>query len=168
MDYFELVTDVPDEELKGFRKDLEAQTVNPMMLKKRLAREIVTQLYDQKAAVEAEGHFAKVHQKRELPKEIPEYRVSFSKEAPPNFPYEFPIKFPVPGDIDLGRLIAAIGLAKSRSDANRLIRQGAVSIDGEKVTSPLAPIKSGSIIKVGKRRFAKVIDTDKLEHKGDK
>ncbi len=149
MDYFELVTDVPDEELAGFRKDLEAQTVNPMMLKKRLAREIVTQLYDQKAAAEAEGHFAKVHQKKELPQEIKEYRISLS-------------------GVDLQDILVKTKMAKSRGEATRLIQQDAVSIDGEKVTSPLAPIKSGSIIKVGRRRFAKVIDTDKLEHKGDK
>ena len=143
MDYFELVTDVPDEELAGFRKDLEAQTVNPMMLKKRLAREIVTQLYDQKAAAEAEGHFAKVHQKRELPQEIKEYHISLS-------------------GVDLQDIMVKTKMAKSRGEATRLIQQDAVSIDGEKVTSPLAPIKSGSIIKVGRRRFAKVIDTDKL------
>ena len=143
MDYFELVTDVPDEELKGFRKDLEAQTVNPMMLKKRLAREIVTQLYDQKATGEAEGHFAKVHQKRELPQEIKEYHISLS-------------------GVDLQDILVKTKMAKSRGEATRLIQQDAVSIDGEKVASPLAPIKSGSIIKVGRRRFAKVIDTDKL------
>ena len=143
MDYFELVTDVPDEELAGFRKDLEAQTVNPMMLKKRLAREIVTQLYDQKATGEAEGHFAKVHQKRELPQEIKEYRISLS-------------------GVDLQDILVKTKMAKSRGEATRLIQQDAVSIDGKKVTSPLAPIKSGSIIKVGRRRFAKVIDTDKL------
>ena len=143
MDYFELVTDVPDEELAGFRKDLEAQTVNPMMLKKRLAREIVTQLYDRKAAAEAEGHFAKVHQKRELPQEIKEYRISLS-------------------GVDLQDIMVKTKMAKSRGEATRLIQQDAVSIDGEKVTSPLAPIRSGSIIKVGRRRFAKVIDTDKL------
>jgi tyrosyl-tRNA synthetase len=143
MDYFELVTDVPNEELAGFRKDLEAQTVNPMMLKKRLAREIVTQLYDRKAAVEAEGHFAKVHQKRELPQEIKEYHISLS-------------------GVDLQDILVKTKMAKSRGEATRLIQQDAVSIDGEKVTSPLAPIKSGSVIKVGKRRFAKVIDTDKI------
>jgi tyrosyl-tRNA synthetase len=143
MDYFELVTDVPDEELAGFRKDLEAQTVNPMMLKKRLAREIVTQLYDQKAAVEAEEHFAKVHQKRGVPQEIKEYHISLS-------------------GVDLQDILVKTKMAKSRGEATRLIQQDAVSIDGEKVTSPLAPIKSGSIIKVGRRRFAKVIDTDKL------
>ena len=56
LDYFELVTDVPDEELQEFRQELSNETINPMNLKKRLAREILSQLYDQKAATFAEGN----------------------------------------------------------------------------------------------------------------
>jgi len=145
MDYFELVTDVPDEELKELKRQLEAQTVNPMELKKRLAREIVTQLYDRKAASEAEGHFVKVFQKREVPEEIKEYHIALRE------------------GISLRDILVKTHLAKSRSEANRLIEQGAVSIDGKKISSDIAPLKNGSIIKVGKRRFAKVINTDKLE-----
>ena len=140
--YFELVTDVPDQELEEFKQGLSRQTVNPMALKKRLAREIVTQLYSQKAASDAEEHFAKVFQKRELPEEIKEYHI------------------PLHASMDIRGLITVTHLAKSRSEASRLIEQGAVEIDGEKVTSYMAPVKSGSIIKVGKRRFAKVFDTD--------
>jgi len=142
--YFELVTDVPDQELEEFEQGLSRQTVNPMTLKKRLAREIVTQLYSQKAASDAEEHFAKVFQKKEVPEEIKEYHI------------------PLHASMDIRRLITVTHLAKSRSEASRLIEQGAVEIDGEKVTSYMAPVKSGSIIKVGKRRFAKVINTDTL------
>ena len=142
--YFELVTDVPDQELEEFKQGLSHQAVNPMTLKKRLAREIVTQLYDQKAASDAEEHFAKVFQKRGLPEEIKEYHI------------------PLHASMDIRGLITVTHLAKSRSEASRLIEQGAVEIDGEKVTSYMAPVKSGSIIKVGKRRFAKVINTDTL------
>ncbi len=149
--YFELVTDVPDEELEEFRQGLRDETVNPMTLKKRLAREIVSQLYNQKAASEAEEHFVRVFQKGEEPEEIPEYRISFSKFVP---------QLEEPWNLDISRLLVATGLAKSRGEANRLIAQGAVSIDGEKISSNIARIKSGSIIKVGKRRFAKVINTD--------
>ncbi|GAJ17656.1 unnamed protein product, partial [marine sediment metagenome] len=151
--YFELVTDIPDQELEEFRQGLSRHTVNPMTLKKRLAREIVTQLYSQKAANEAEEHFTKVFQKKEVPEEIAEYRLSFSELAP---------QVTEPWNIDISRLLASTGLVKSRSEASRLIEQGAVEIDGEKVTSYMAPVKSGSIIKVGKRRFAKVINTDTL------
>ncbi len=142
MGYFELLTDVPDRELEEFRQGLKSENINPMELKKRLAREIITQLYDQKAATEAEGHFERTVQKREIPEEIPEYHVSLQGS--------------------LSKLIVDIGLVKSRSEANRLIAQGAVSIDGKKISSNIAPVKSGSIIKVGKRRFAKVINTDTI------
>jgi len=142
MDYFELVTDVPDEELEEFRQGLKAETINPMELKKRLGKEIVTQLYDQKAATEAEEHFAKVFQRREAPEEIKEYHVNLR------------------ASIGLRDILVQTHLAKSRSEANRLIAQGAVSIDGKKISSNIATVKSGSIIKVGKRRWAKVINTD--------
>jgi len=144
MQYFELVTDVAEEELEEFRQGLEAEAVNPMTVKKRLAREIVAQLYSQKAATEAEEHFVKVFQKREAPEEIKEYQVDLR------------------AGIGLRDILMETHLAKSRSEANRLIAQGAVSIDGEKISDNIATVKSGSIIKVGKRRFAKVINTDRI------
>ena len=140
--YFELVTDVPDEELAGFKQELEEGKINPMLLKKRLGRELVSHLYDQKAAAEAEEHFEKVFQQREMPEEIAEYQFSLA------------------GEVDLRNVMVEAQLAKSRSEAHRLIAQGAVSIDGEKITSNIAPLKSGSIIKVGKRHFARVVNTD--------
>jgi tyrosyl-tRNA synthetase len=142
MEYFELVTDVPDEELEEFKQRLNHETVNPMELKKRLAREIITQLYSQKAATEAEEHFTRVFQKKEVPEEIKEYHIALHE------------------GIDLQEILVKTELAKSRSEATRLIKQGAVSIDAKKISSNIATVKSGSIIKVGKRRWAKVINTD--------
>jgi len=149
LQYFELVTDVPDEELGEFRQAMENNTVNPMILKKRLAREIVAQLYDQNAATEAEEYFAKTVQRKEVPEEIPEYHVTFSKEDLQ--------KLDVIG-IDIGLVLVEKKIVTSRSEAGRLIRQGAVEIDGQKVSTYVAPIKkSGSIIRVGKRRFVKIV-----------
>jgi tyrosyl-tRNA synthetase len=152
LQYFELVTDVPDQELEEFKQALEHDQVNPMELKKRLAKEIIMQLYDQKAAIEAEQHFAQVFQKREIPEEIPEIRISFKDLSPEKMEFT---------GVYIPRLLVVIGFAKSISEANRLVTQGAVSIDGEKISGNSAHIKIGSIIKVGKRRFAKVIDTDR-------
>ena len=151
LQYLELLTDVPDKELAEFKKELENKAFNPMTLKKRLAREIIAQLYTQEAAAEAEEHFEKTVQRKEAPEEIAEFRLSFKSLSLP--------QAGVSG-IDISKLLIATAQAKSRSEANRLIAQGAVSIDGEKVTSNIAPLKSGSIIKVGKRRFARVINTD--------
>jgi tyrosyl-tRNA synthetase len=142
MDYFTLLTDVPDDELKELCNDLEQQRVNPMELKKRLARELVGQLYDSCAATEAEAHFARVVQNKEIPDDIQEYCLSLS------------------AGVDLKSLLADSQLAKSRSEASRLIAQGAVSIDGVKVSDSPVQLKHGCIVRAGKRRFVKIVDSD--------
>ena len=148
MQYFELLTDVPDEELAEFKKQLSDNSVNPMTLKKHLASEIVTQLYSEKEAKEAEEHFEKVVQKKELPEEIKEHRLSFKA-----------LRFST-GEIDVRKLLTATGTAASASEASRLINQGAVEIGGKKVTRYQFQVSSGSVVKVGKHRFVKVINTD--------
>ncbi len=156
MDYFELVTDVADKELEEFRQELETATVNPMELKKRLAGEIVTKLHSQKAATEAETHFTKVFQKKEKPDTIREHYISFNKITSKRGNKEF---------IDISQILVETELAQSRSEANRLIYQGGTVIADEVVDNRLWPkekVESGSIIKVGKRRFAKVINTDRI------
>jgi tyrosyl-tRNA synthetase len=149
LNYFELLTDVPDEELDSIKRSLESNAVNPMNLKKRLASEIVGQLHGKEAARQAEEEFTKVFQKREAPEEIKEVAVSFR---------EFSSE---PSGTDISKLLAAAGQVKSRSEASRLIGQGAISIDGEKVTDSRYLLRSGSIIKMGKHRFVKIINTDK-------
>ncbi len=134
LNYFELLTDVPDEELEEFRQGLKNKTVNPMVLKKRLAREIITQLYDQKAATEAEEHFERTVQRKEVPEEI-ELGTKSGKS--------------------LQDYLVENQLAKSRSEAKRLIAQGAVDVDGKKVTDAHMPVKKDSVIKVGKRGYIK-------------
>ena len=136
LQYFELVTDIPDEELEEFGRELNRETVNPMTLKKRLAREIVAQLYSQKEATEAEEHFIKVFQKGEVPEEIMEYHIAGN-------------------DISLGDFLVETHLAKSRMDAKRLLIQGAVKVDNQTVTATTWKVKKGSIIKVGKRHYIK-------------
>ncbi len=152
--YFELLTDVPDEELAEFKKQLADENFNPMELKKRLAREIIVQLYSRKEADEAEKHFEKVVQNREVPDEIEEYCVSFSELAP---------DLTQTWNVDISRILVGACISKSRSEANRLIEQGAVSIDGGQVYYYITSVQNGSIIKVGKRRFIKVIDKDRIE-----
>jgi tyrosyl-tRNA synthetase len=181
--YFELVTDVPDEELEDFKRQLDSEKVNPMVLKKRLASELVTQLYSRKEAAEAEAQFERVVQKKEMPEDMPQVeitaellekiRASTSQEegmiasskevGKSEITREWYVLVPL--------LLCDIGLAKSRSEANRLISQGAVSVDGKKIDIDAdpdivkygVPIKNGSIIKVGKRRFVKVINTDEIK-----
>jgi len=130
LDYFELVTDVSDEELDEFKCRLDDGASNPMLLKKRLAREIVTQLYDRNAAGEAEAHFTRVFQERKTPEKIKEGTAS---------------------NVPLRDYLVINRLAKSRSEAKRLIEQGAVEADGAKITDVDWTFPKGTTIKVGKR-----------------
>jgi tyrosyl-tRNA synthetase len=132
INYFELVTDVPDEELDEFRQGLKGQTANPMTLKKRLAREIITQLYDQKAAADAEGHFERTVQRKEKPEEI---------------------ALGTKSGKSLQDYLVENQLAKSKSEARRLIDQGGVYINDERAKEANYTVKKDDIIRVGKRRY---------------
>jgi len=139
IDYFELLTNVPGKELAEFRQQLAAQSINPMILKKRLAKELVAQFHGTEAARQAESHFEKVVQKGESPQEIRTIAIP-SAEA-----------------VGIPMILVDEGLAKSRSEARRLIRQGAVEIDGQRITEDVVNInENGAILKVGKRRFLKI------------
>ena len=168
MDYFELLTDVPDQELEEFRQGLKDATINPMALKKRLAREIITQLYDQKAATEAEEHFTRVFQKRELPEKIRQVKIteelkqrikarSFKEEGLAASIREVGEPETEELIVSVPLLLCEIGLAKSRSDAKRLIAQESVRIDGKTIYETKGNIKIGSIIKVGPRRWVQMV-----------
>ncbi|MGP8080734.1 MAG: tyrosine--tRNA ligase [Dehalococcoidales bacterium] len=135
--YFELLTDVSDSELLDFKRQIAGNTVNPMVLKKRLAVELVTQLHGREEALKADENFTNVFQKREMPEEIAEIIVS--------------------ADEDIRDIITRANIAKSRSDATRLLQQGAVSIDGIKITSGKTAYQNGNIIKVGKHNFIKLV-----------
>ncbi len=168
LDYFELVTDVPDQELREFKHELENETLNPMELKKRLAREIVSQLYNQKAADKAERHFVKVVQQKEVPEEI--RQVKITKELLQRIKARSFEETGFRGSIrEVGKpeteawivsvplLLCEMGLAKSRSDAKRLIAQESVHIDNRTIYETQGNIKIGSIIKVGPRRWVQMV-----------
>jgi tyrosyl-tRNA synthetase len=148
MDYFELVTDVRDEELAEMQEALRIRSTNPMELKMRLAREIVGQFHSPEAAREAEERFTKVFRKRELPQEmqdliIPKAVLDAGEIAPNLFP----------------SLLKDLGVVPSTSEARRLISQGAVEIDGQRVASEGAvSLRAGSIIRVGRHRFLRIVD----------
>jgi tyrosyl-tRNA synthetase len=150
MDYFELVTDVPDEELAEMQEALRVRSVNPMELKMRLAREIVGQFHSVEAARQAEGRFTKVFRKREQPEEVQELiipkAVLQAGEIAPNL-------FP--------SLLKEFGVVPSASEARRLISQGAVEIDGERVTlDSVVHLQGGMVIRVGRHRFLRIVEAD--------
>ena len=171
IDYFELVTDVPEKELGEFKQMLENETVNPMELKKRLAGEIVSQLYNQKAASEAEGHFKKVVQEKEVPDEIQRVEItedllqrikarSFTEKGFAGNTREIGKSETKTWIVSVPLLLCEIDLVKSRSDAKRLIAQESVRIDGRTICETNGNIKIGSIIKVGQRRWMQMVEVD--------
>jgi len=137
-DYLELITDMPDKDIADFKKQIAHKSINPMVIKKRLAQEIVTQFHGAPAAHEAEEHFAKVFQKKETPDEVVTFETPIGLRG------------------TLTAELAKAGLAKSRSEARRLLDQGAIEKEGQILTEDIDMSKEqpGQIIKVGKRRFA--------------
>jgi tyrosyl-tRNA synthetase len=172
LQYFELLVDIPDKELEDIRQalspDLIATTSNPMTLKKLLAKAIVAQLYNLEAASEAEEQFEKVFQRREAPEE--RRQVEITEELLQKIKARsIKEKGYIVSDWEVGKpetkeylvsvplLLFEIGLAKSRSDAKRLITQGSVRIDNKTIYETDSNIRIGSIIKVGKRRWAELV-----------
>jgi tyrosyl-tRNA synthetase len=135
--YFELLTDIIETELSDILKQLQTNSANPMVFKKRLARELVAQLYGKDAATLADEHFTKVFQKREMPEDVQEVAATVGE--------------------DIKEVLVRAGVAKSKSDAGRLIQQGAISIDGNRVETANIVYQNGNIIKIGKHRFFKVV-----------
>ncbi|MDD5398741.1 MAG: tyrosine--tRNA ligase [Dehalococcoidia bacterium] len=139
--YLELLTDVPDEEIEHFSTGMADGRLNPMTVKKRLAHELVKDFWSDKDAGEAADEFARTVQQKEVPDEIPVLKIAGGSTAL------------------LSAEISRAGLAKSRSEARRLLEQNAVEINGKTVNEDLemGKIDDGSVIKVGKRRYIKVI-----------
>ena len=157
VDYFELLTDVPDGELVLIRKAVEKGGAKAMESKMRLARDIVAWLHSESASQDAEEGFERTFRKRELPQEAIEVPLSSLKKAKMS-----------PSDeeagmqsYDLSSAIHKYGLATSLSDARRLIKQGAVEINGRKIASNLNPLEPGSVIRVGKHRFLRIVASGK-------
>lgn len=138
IEYFILATDVPMQEIEGMRQAMAEGSVNPRDLKMRLAREIVGMFHGPAAARAAEEEFVRVFQRRELPSEMPSITLS--------------------GPMGVVDFLVQAKLAASKSEARRLIAQGGVELNGERVHDPglIIPAQEGLVVRVGKRRFVKI------------
>jgi tyrosyl-tRNA synthetase len=140
--YFELLTDVSGDDLLKIKRDIEDKKTNPMILKKRLGKEIVRMYYNKKEADEACEEFEKVFSKKELPEEIP---VKYFEHDEP--------------DIWIAHMIVKAGCAKFTSEVRRLIKQGGLYIDNKRIDDEelKVPVEGEKLVKLGKRRFYKII-----------
>ncbi len=138
--YFELLSFRPMSEIEDWRGQV-ANGANPRDMKVRLAEELVARFHNQEAALKAHEAFVARFQKGQIPDEMPEHHLKSPE-----------------GGYPIANLLKDAGLVSSTSEANRMIKQGAVRVDGEKVAGPSLVITPGaaSVYQVGKRKFARV------------
>lgn len=139
--YFELISFRSLAEIQGWRNDV-LNGLNPRDVKFRLAEEIVERFYDREEATKAHENFVAQFQQGAIPEELPEVQLSVGKEG-----------------MQIANVIHAAGLTDSTSEAIRMLQQGAVKIDGERITEKKLVLNAGKtiILQVGKRRFSRVI-----------
>lgn len=140
--YWELLTDIPMEELVHMRAAIAAGTLHPMEAKAELAERLVRDFHGAEAARRARDRFVRVHQQGGLPEEMPLLRLERAG-AP----------------AALVDLVVAAGLAPSKSEARRLVRAGGVSVDGARVTDVTAPLPAGKsefVLRCGRLKFCRV------------
>jgi len=139
--YFELATNVSNQKLTEIKSQLADGNANPRDVKRELARTLVTMYHNQEAAEIAQAEFDNIFINKGLPDEIEEFNIGERSE------------------INILDLIILVNFAPSKGEARRLVLQGGVSIDGEKISDAQSSIsvKTGMILKVGKRKFIKLI-----------
>ena len=142
--YYELCTDLTPEQISSLRGRAERSEANPRDLKVDLAKRIVADFHSQALADDAEAEFVRRFRNKEVPDDVEVKHVQSM----------------YPEGWDLSHLLVTVGLAESKSEARRLIQQGGVSVDGERqtnVNSITWKPGTSSLLKVGKRRFVKVV-----------
>jgi tyrosyl-tRNA synthetase len=139
--YYELLSGVSLQELQALREGLRAGRVHPRDAKERLAAEIVERFWGPEAARRARENFDRLFRKKEAPREVKEVK----------------LPWPSQGTFWLPRLLKEVGLAKSTSEAQRLIRQGGVRVNGRRVQDTQEALPPGAyLLQVGKRHFLRV------------
>jgi len=137
INYFNYATKVAPEEIEKIEKQLKNDEINPKIIKQRLAREIVALYHGDETAKLAEEEFNLIFKKKDIPEDIPEFKLS--------------------GSMKIIDILAQSKTCESGGEARRMIKQNAVTIDGKKITDIFQEITDECVIKVGKRRFVKIV-----------
>lgn len=140
--YWELLTDLTLDEINKLKEDVQKGILHPMEVKKQLGMYIVERFHSKENAIKAREHFEKVHSKKEIPEDIPVFSTS-----------------EIGTETELFEIIFNLKLTETKAEAKRLIKQGGVKVNGEKITDPMykPDLTKEFIIQVGKRKFAKII-----------
>jgi len=138
--YYELLSDIPLASLEALKKGIAAGSVHPKQAKVDFAKEIITRFHDASSAEVAHENFEKMFRDKEIPEEIE--TVTMSRYNAGTW---------------LPKLMVNMGLVPSTSEGKRMIKQGAVTINGQKMSSEDLPAGNELVIKVGKRKFGKLV-----------
>jgi tyrosyl-tRNA synthetase len=143
-EYFYLILDKEDKEVKEIENSIKTQKVNPMKLKMELARGIVELFHSTEEAEKSEKNFLKIFSKRELPEDAEEFDAS---------------TFISNGKVDIIRLLVSRGIVSSNSEVKRLIQQGAISVNNRKIADykESVMLKNNDILRIGKKKFLKIL-----------
>jgi len=136
--YARLVTRWKPDQILKIETDLKNNALHPRDAKMMLAKEITGSFYGDDAAVKAEDAFVRLFQERDIPEEMPEYHLKAGQTV-----------------VDV---LTTAGLAASNSEARRLVQQGGVRLDGEQLDQPQAVFPHCGVLRVGKRKFVRVVD----------
>jgi tyrosyl-tRNA synthetase len=135
--YFTLVTPLHPSEVDAIRAGLESGTLPPMAVKKRLAETIVGIFHGTEEGARAREYFESTFQRRETPDEMPEHALA--------------------GPVALADVLTEAGLAASKGEVRRLVQQGGVQVNGERVDDPAQEVGPGDEIRVGRHRFLRLV-----------
>lgn len=144
MDYFKLTTRLEPEEISRLESELDKGVSHPRDVKMRLAHELVALYHGETKAGYAEDNFKNVFQRNLVPENVPQVKLTPDIEN---------------NNINAWKLLTLAGLVSSNSEARRLVKQGGVKINSEKVLDVDSEVKvtDGLLLQVGKRKFAKII-----------
>jgi tyrosyl-tRNA synthetase len=144
--YFECLTDINEKELTELNESIKTQSINPMDAKKMLAKHIVAQMYDKHSASSAQNEFESVVQNKEIPTDLNEISIGNLNAT---------------GNLKLSNFLTNANLAKSNSDARRLISQNAVSINNVIVKENLniseLNLDATNLLKIGRNKYVRLI-----------
>jgi|Deesub1362A_J573_1020465.scaffolds.fasta_scaffold00073_33 tyrosyl-tRNA synthetase len=146
--YYELLSRISLDELNALKEGIKNGSMHPKKAKEDLAMEIVERYWGREEALKAKEEFDHIFKHKGLPEEIPVFELEWDGE-----------------EMWIGSIMKTSGLTSSTGEAMRLIKQGGVRVDDQKLSNPQTKLKKGSyLLRVGKRKFLKVVPKDNDKH----